>query len=73
MFEVIKEDIHFYLTKNYYWFYIKLLIDYKKGCDNKQCIKDDTYRNAMKLVFNKLNIFSTCFVHFGSGIGPIEM
>ena len=27
----------------------------------------------MKDVFNKLNIFSTHFVHFGSGIGPIEM
>ena len=27
----------------------------------------------MKVVFKKLNIFSTNFVHFGSGIGPIEM
>ena len=27
----------------------------------------------MKLVFNKLNIFSTNFLHFGHGIGPIEM
>ena len=27
----------------------------------------------MKLVFKKLNIFSTHFVQFGLGIGPIEM
>ena len=27
----------------------------------------------MKLVFKKLKIFSTIFVHFGRGIGPIGM
>ena len=27
----------------------------------------------MKVVFNKLKIFSTNFVHFGRGIVPIEM
>ena len=64
-----KEGIHFDLTKNDDWFDIKLLTD----CKIKQCIQDDTYQNAMKLVFKKLNIFSTRFVNFGRGIGPIEM
>ena len=68
-----KEDINFYLTSNDDWFDTKLLIYFKKGCDNKQCIKDKTYWNAAKVVFNKLKIFNTCFVHFGHGIGPIEM
>ena len=27
----------------------------------------------MKFVFNKIKIFSTHFVHFGRGIGPIEI
>ena len=35
-------------------------------------IKNETYRNAMKVVFNKLNIFSTHFVHFGCVIVTIE-
>ena len=66
-----KEDLHFDLTKYYYWFDMKLLIYYKKGFDIKQCIQDETYQNAMKLVFKKLKIFSTHFVQFGRVIGPI--
>ena len=27
----------------------------------------------MKLIFKKLKIFGTHFVHFGRGIGPIEI
>ena len=73
MFEVTKEDIHVDLTKIDEWFDIKLLIDYKKGCDIKQCIQDETYRNATKLVSKKLKIFSTHVVHVGCGIWPIEM
>ena len=64
-----KEGIHFDLTKNDDWFDIKLLTD----CKIKQCIQDDTYQNAMKLVFKKLNIFSTHFVQIGRGIGPVEI
>ena len=30
-------------------------------------------QNSMKLLFNKLKIFSTRCVHFGRVIGPIEM
>ena len=67
------EDIHFYLTKNDDWFDIKLLIDCKKGCDMKQCIQYETYQNEMKPVSKKLNIFSTHFVHFGRGIGTIQI
>ena len=73
MFEVTKEGIHFDLTKNDDQLDIKLLIDFKKGYHIKQGIHDDTYQNAMKLVFKKHKIFSTHFVHFGRGIGPIEM
>ena len=68
-----KEDIHFDLTSNDDWVDINLIIDCKNGCDNKQCIKDDTYKNEMKFVFNKLKIFNKHFVQFGRGIGPIEM
>ena len=68
-----KEDIHFDLTKNDYWFDIKLLIYYKKGCDIKKCIEDETYQNTMELVSKKLSIFSTHFLDFGCGIIPIEM
>ena len=68
-----KEDIHFDLTKNDDWFDTKLLIYVYKVCYNKQCIAYETYINAMKFVCEKLNIFSTHFVHFGLGIGPIEM
>ena len=68
-----KEDINFDLTKNDDWFDIKLLIDSKKLCDIKKFIQDETYRNAMKLLFKKLNIFSNHFLHFGRGIGPVEM
>ena len=71
MFEVNKEDTYFDMKKNYDWFDIKLLIYCKKVCDNEQCIYYETYRNEMKVVFNKLNIFSTNFVHFGHGIGTI--
>ena len=63
----------FWFDENDYWFDIKLLIDYKKGCDIKKCTQDETYRNEMKLVFKKIKIFSTNFVHFGHGIGPIEI
>ena len=69
---MIKEDIHFDQTKNYDWFYIKLLIYCKKVYDIKQCIQYETYRNSMKLVIKKLKTFSTHFVHFGCGIGDIE-
>ena len=55
------------------WFEIKLLIDCKKVCDIKQCIQDETYQNATKIVFKKLKIFSNHFVHFGRGIGPNGM
>ena len=62
------------IDKNDDWFDIKLLIDYKKGYGKKQCIKENKYQNAIKLlVFNNIKIFSTHFVHFGHGIGPIEM
>ena len=43
----------------------------KKVCD-KKLFQDETYQNAMKHIFNKLNISITHFVHFGRGIGPIE-
>ena len=66
-----KGDIKFDLTKNDDWFDIRLLIDCKQVCGIKQFIQGETYLNAMKLVFNKLKIFSTQFVHFGLGIGPI--
>ena len=66
-----KEDIHFSLTKKYDWFDIKLLIDFKKVCDKKLCINDETDQNEIKFVFNKLNTFSTHFLHFGCGIGSI--
>ena len=66
-----KEYIHSNLTNNDDWFDIKSLIDCNKGCDNKQFIKNETYQNAMKLVFKKLNIFSTHFLQFGRVIGPI--
>ena len=68
-----KEDINFDLKKNDDWFVIKLKIDRKKGCDIKKCIQGETYLNAMKLVFKKLKVFSTHFVHFGRRIGPIYM
>ena len=68
-----KEDVNSYLTKNDYWFDIKLLIDFKNVCDIKKFIQDETHQNSMKVVFKKLKIFSTRFVHFGHGIGPIEM
>ena len=61
------------MTKNDGWFDIKLLIYCKKGCDIKQLIQYETYRNAMIPVFKKLKIFSTHFVHFGRVIGPIEL
>ena len=61
------------MTKNDDCFDIKLLIDCKERCDNKKYIQEDTYQNSMKLVFNKLKIFSTRFLHFGRVIGPIEM
>ena len=60
------------IDKNDDWFDIKLLIDCNKWRDNKQCIKDDTYQDATEVVSKKFNIFSTNFVHFGRGIGPIE-
>ena len=63
--------MHFDLTSNDDWLNIKLLIYCNKVCYNKQCIKYDTYRNSMKVVFNKIEIFSTHFLHFGRGIGPI--
>ena len=66
-----KEDIYFYLTNNDDWFGRKLLIYCKKGCDIKQFIQYETYRNAIKLVCKKLNIFITHFVNFGCGIVPI--
>ena len=50
-----------------------MLIDCNKGYDNKQYIKDETYKNAMEATSNKLKIFSTHFVHFGCGIGLFEM
>ena len=68
-----KEDIHFDLTSNDDLFEIKLLIDCNKRCDNKQFVKNKTYQNAKKFVFNKLNIISTHLVHFVHGIGPIVM
>ena len=68
-----KEDIYFDLTKNDDWFDIKLLIYCKKVCDIKQCIQDDTYQNTIKILFKKLNIFSTHFVHCGRGSGPIAI
>ena len=68
-----KEDINFYLTINDDWFDIKLQIDSKKGCDIKQCIQDETYKNAMKFVMKKPKIFSIYFLHFGCGIEPIEL
>ena len=68
-----KSDIHFDLTLNYDCFDIKLLIGCNKLCDNKQFIQYETYQNSMKFLFNKLKIFSTPFVQFGRGIGPIEM
>ena len=73
MFGVTKEDIHHDLRKNNYWFDIKLLIYCKKGCDIIQYIQYETYLNVMKFLFKKLKIFSTHFIHFGRGIGPIEM
>ena len=66
-----KEDIHLDLKK--------MIISFKS---NYKCIaiKDVRSNNAfmmipiekMELVFNKLNILSTHFVHFGCGIGPFE-
>ena len=47
LFEVVKEDIHFDLTKNNYYFDIKLQIDCIKGCDIKQCIQYETYQNEI--------------------------
>ena len=57
--EVTKEDINLYLTKNDDCFDIKWIIDFRKGCDIKHCIQDETHRNEMKLVFKKIKIFST--------------
>ena len=65
--------IYIFIWKNYDWFDIKLLIDWNKLYEIKQCIQDETYQNAMKDVFKKLKIFITHFVNFGSGFGPIEM
>ena len=61
------------MIKNDDWFDIKLLIYCNKVCDNKKYIKHDSNQNSMKVLFNKLKIFSNCFVHFGRGIVPIEL
>ena len=68
-----KEDINVDLTKKDDWFDIKLLIDCNKRCDIKKCIQHETYQNTINVLFKTLKIFSTNFVHFGRGIGPIEM
>ena len=64
--------MYFDWTKNDYWFEIKILINCKKLCDNKQFIKGEIYQNAMQFLFKKLNIFSPHVLQFGRVIGPIE-
>ena len=38
-----KEYIHFIFQKDDDWFDIKSLIDFKKGCDIKKFVQDETH------------------------------